>query len=424
MKQLPPAIPQPASPEPPEWEHPLVGSKYLRLLERQVKALRDENPHGNQKLFLDDVFLLSLLAFYNPTLRSLRMFEDFSRTRQAAKHLSIRRVCKSTLSDFHKLADPTRLEPLLQALRQELSARKAIDAPDDLQTLLKRTIAVDGTFLTALADVAWAVVSRNQKSRRARYRARIDCRLAVETFLPEAFVIPDPGESETTSAARHVEPGNLYLYDRGFSGYRLINAHYEQDAAGNWRDKAQFVIRYKPAGGNAPELREAVEQPLSEEDRVAGVLSDRIGRFESSNPGRHGILPVTLREVLIETEENGAPSRLRLITNLTEVPAATIGLLYRRRWQIELFFRWLKSVTNFRHLISHTREGMLTQLYVTLIGVLLMYLHTGYRPSKYLFGLLSTGASLEELLPILRERERQCERDRVSAAKRRSAKKD
>jgi formate-dependent nitrite reductase membrane component NrfD len=64
----------------------------------------------------------------------------------------------------------------------------------------------------------------------------------------------------------------------------------------------------------------------------------------------------------------------------------------------------------------------LTELYVTLISVLLMFLHTGYLPSKYLFSLLATGASLDKLLPILRNRERERDLARQSTA-RRAAKK-
>jgi hypothetical protein len=86
-----------------------------------------------------------------------------------------------------------------------------------------------------------------------------------------------------------------------------------------------------------------------------------------------------------------------------------------------LFFKWLKSYANFNHLISHSREGVLLSFYVAVIGVLLMYLHTGFRPSKYatvLLGLAAQGATVEEILPILRERERQCEVARQSAARR------
>ncbi|MBY0589621.1 IS4 family transposase, partial [bacterium] len=65
--------------------------------------------------------------------------------------------------------------------------------------------------------------------------------------------------------------------------------------------------------------------------------------------------------------------------------------------------------------------------YVVLIGMMLMYLHIDGRPSKYLFNMLQIvsqgGASLEEILPILRERERQCEVARRSAALRRAKKK-
>ena len=95
---------------------------------------------------------------------------------------------------------------------------------------------------------------------------------------------------------------------------------------------------------------------------------------------------------------------------------------YGQRWQVELFFRWLKSYANFGHLISHSRGGVEMHFYVTIIAVLLMYLHTGYRPSKYLFALLGQvaagAATLDEILPILRERERQRELAHRSAARR------
>jgi hypothetical protein len=129
------------------------------------------------------------------------------------------------------------------------------------------------------------------------------------------------------NSSRVIQAGFLYVYDRGYSGFELINSHDEADptAKSGWSDKAQFVIRYKPAGANSPSLEDALDQPLSQADRDAGVVSDRVGYFRSSSPGRHVILPVLLREVLIATTENGKPSTLRLITNLTDVSATTIG---------------------------------------------------------------------------------------------------
>jgi hypothetical protein len=118
-----------SSDQPPtrNWPEALVGAKYLGLLEKEVQGLRDRNPHGNRDLFLDDVFVLSLLAFHNPTLRSLRILEDISQSTQAQRQLTVDRIPRSTLSDFHKLADPERLQPIVEALRQRIPESPSIN---------------------------------------------------------------------------------------------------------------------------------------------------------------------------------------------------------------------------------------------------------------------------------------------------------
>jgi hypothetical protein len=254
----------------------------------------------------------------------------------------------------------------------------------------------------------------------------LDAHLNVSTWLPEAIVVPDPGQSEADSAIEHLQAGCIYLYDRGYMSFALVKAHYRQTEDDTVADSF-FVVRFKPEGGNSPKLQELVDRPLTSEDCAAGIISDRVGHFTSKNAHRAGISKTVVREVIIPYEENGEKKTLRIITNLLDVSAKTIALLYQYRWQVELFFRWFKSFGNFSHLISHGREGVLTHLYVTIIAVLLMYLHTGYRPSKYMFALVGQvamgAATLDEIMPILRERERRSELDRQSAARRREKKK-
>jgi len=165
---------------------------------------------------------------------------------------------------------------------------------------------------------------------------------------------------------------------------------------------------------------------LTDDDRAASVVRDRIVRLNSEKSRFLGLQNVTLREVVIEFEEDGEIKTLHLLTNMSDVSAAVIGQLYRYRWQVELFFRWLKCYGNFRHLISQTKEGMQLNLYVAIIGIMLMYLQTGFRPSTYMFAMMSMvatgGATLDDITPILRERERQCARERASR-QRRDAKK-
>lgn len=329
----------------------------MRLLQKQLDGLRSEATHGNQKLFLDDVFVAYLLAYFNPSIRSLRTIEDLSQTRQAQKHLSIAKMCKSTLSDFNKLVDPTRLTPIVEALRSQL-ARKRVVQPtgvnDDLHSLLQRTIAVDGTFLPAVADVAWAIAGSNNHGAR-RHRARLDAQVNVLTWLPEVLVAPEPGQSEADSGIEHLQAGRISVYDRGYMSLALLKAHLQ-------KPDSNFVVRFKAEASNASPLEITFENELTDEDQEAGVRSDRVGRFATDSAEQAGIADAVFREVAVEFEDQGKTKTLRLITDLMEVSASTVATLYRWRWQVELFFRWLKSLANFSHLISHSRDGVLTHL--------------------------------------------------------------
>lgn len=408
---------RPAQETLPLWPEKVEAGALVRKLDHYVRSLRAEDAHGNRSLFLDDVFVAYLLAFFNPTMRSLRAIEDFSGTRQAQRYLAIKRIPKSTLSDFNRLADPQRLETIIAELRAALQRKyPGSSRKDDALGVLKKVIAVDGTYLSAVADVAWAVGLRNQHDK--RYRARIDVHVDTATWIPEHIAVPEPGEGEAARAAKAVTPDAIHVYDRAYGSFELLLAHYQREDE-TLRATSEFVLRAKK---KHLLLNVTEERELTAEQRAQGLVSDRIGSFKGS-PGHHAPqFPV--REVILAGEDG---EEVRLLTNLLDVEADIIGLLYRQRWQIELFFRWLKCYANFDHLISHRKEGVLLHFYVAMIGAILMYLHTGYRPSKYalnLLGMLAQGGvdTLESILPILRERERQCERDRQSAARRRAKK--
>jgi hypothetical protein len=412
----------PSHPNLPEWPETVLRGSLIKKLEKHVEKLRATNEHGNRKLFLDDVFVAYLLVFFNPTIRTLRTIEDFSQTRQAQKHISIPKLCRTTLSDFNKIADPTRLGPVIEVLRTELS-RKCVGGrlPDELHALNKKILAVDGTFLAAASDVAWAVCSRNQRAGQA-YRARFDWQVDIATFLPEVVVVPEPKESESESAARNIVADSISIYDRGFVSFHLFAAYYQFDTKTNEPQSiANFVVRLKKAaqGSPTPTLEEVEARPLSAVAIEAGIQSDRIVRLPGLRADKK--VCVLLREVVLLGSDG---EEVRLLTNLLSQEAHIIALLYRYRWQVELFFKWLKSFANFNHMISHSSQGILLNFYVVIIGMLLMYLHTGYRPSKYAMAMMSTvvahGRSLDEIMPILAERERQCEVARRSAKRRRA----
>jgi hypothetical protein len=74
----------------------VVGGKSVTLLDKRVRSLRDESTFGNRELFLDDALVLLQRAVLNASLRSMRTFEDLSRTRPGQKVLSVMEVCRGT----------------------------------------------------------------------------------------------------------------------------------------------------------------------------------------------------------------------------------------------------------------------------------------------------------------------------------------
>jgi hypothetical protein len=382
----------------PNWPEQITGGKYIRILEKYSQSLRNTDAHGNRRLFLDDVVIAHLLAFFNPTLRSLRTIEDFSQTRQAQRHLSVRRLCKSTLSDFHRVADPVLLSPIIERLKSVAAAKGLRPTPAGLPETLGQVLAVDGSFFTVAADVAWAVAHRNNRGEKYAC-VRLDMHLDVATWLPQVVDVSGIETSEAESAAASITPGAIHVYDRGIFSFDLLERQHKAEAF--------FVHRLREPGPRCPKFSGETPRPLTAEDEAAGVLSDTLGRMAGSENRRAP--DILLREVIVQSpDEPGGV--IRLLTNLLETEAWAIALLYRYRWQVELFFRWLKCFANFAHLISESRQGVLLSFYVAVIGVMLMYLHTGAKPSKYAFsllGLVANGAStLEEIAPILAERER------------------
>ena len=400
----------------PIWPEAVIGGKYVRSLETLLRALRPEDAHGNRILHLDDVLVCYLLAFFNPSIRSLRTVEDFSETQQAQRFLSVDRIPKSTLSDFQRIADSALLDPIV-ALLGDQAERQRAKPQSGLPRVLGQVLAVDGSFFAVAADVAWAFKHRGGNSPRGgrpRRAARLDVHLDVASWLPEVISIAD-GESEAAHAQAAIVPGAVHVYDRGIFSFELVAAH---SAAG-----AHFVHRIREPGPRTPRFEADEDLPLSDEDRAAGVLSDRLGHLAGSQ--HRTPPPQQFREIVIASP--GQPGdQVRLLTDLRDIPARVGSSILRDRWQVELFFRWLKSCGRFRGLWCEERSGILLQFYVALIAMLLMYLRTGLRPSKYALNLLgmvvSGAATWEEVRPIIAKRAREREMERARLASKRAQK--
>lgn len=198
----------------------------------------------------------------------------------------------------------------------------------------------------------WATFSADVYGAKAHvvYDPQADC--------PVYFAVTPARVNDITAAkAMPVEAGASYVYDLGYYDYGFWAA---LDAAG-----CRFVTRLKK---NTP-------LQLLQENTTAqngGILSDRIGllpgRLASS---RRNPLQKPVREIRVLSDSG---RELRIVTNDLQAPAAEIAELYRQRWQIELFFRWIKQTLRIEHFLGTSENAVRIQIAVALIAFLLLRL--------------------------------------------------
>jgi hypothetical protein len=377
-------------------EDQVVGRRFIRLIEAQLEHLHSQPCHGNRGFCYDELVIAHLLAFFNPGNDSLRKIEDIFSNKKIRSRFGIGRVPKSTLSDAQRVFDPELLKPIIESLRN----RAKIQPHDHrLDEVTRKIIAVDGTFFTVAPRIGWAVFNDSGKS-----HVRCHFQFNVLDGLPDRVTLTDGQKTEGSQLRANLRPDCFYVLDRGYQHYQLF--------ADIIKARSDFLVRVR----SSAHVETVEQRPLSASDQVAGIKSDRLIRI-GDRQDQLAELPV-LRAVEVQyTNRDGQAESMILVTNRQDLPASLIAILYQHRWQVELFFRWLKCTANFNHFFSETKEGMTLQVYVTMIGLLLIAIETGAKPSSYDFNLMS--AVVNGLVPIEEALEtaakRRAERARAAA---------
>ncbi|MCB9950716.1 MAG: IS4 family transposase [Gammaproteobacteria bacterium] len=362
----------------------LQGLKYFQLIDDLLAGLRGQatarDKAGNRQLFCDQYIALLLLYFFNPTVTSLRGLQKFTTLEKVQKLCGVKPTSLGSLSEAARVFDPAVLEPIIAQLAAQ--ARTSPSAmPPAQQAALAGLTAVDSSLLKALPRMAWALWQD------AEHRA-IKMHVAFGVFeqAPLEVAVTHGNGAEREQLRNMVQPGGFYVADRGYAN----NAMFREFDAQNVR----FLIRVQ----ENTTFEVQAEQPLSDADSQAGVVRDLLVRRLGTEK-HNRLLEEPLRIVEIRGTE---PDQVWILaTNARDLPAELIAVAYRYRWQIELFFRWLKCVLGCRHLLSHCESGVTLQVYAAVIASLLISLWTGSKPSKRTWEMLchyfSGWATLEEL---------------------------
>jgi len=405
----PPPIPAEALPE--DRERALCAvSRRGGLIGEHLARLGTLPAHGNRTLHADQLFLGLLLAFFDPLARSLRRIEDHG---DFGGRLDLPRLARSTTADALAVFDPACLKPIIDDLRGRVPHLAHADT--DLSGITRRIIAADGTYLNTLADVAWALRHTKSNGRR-QGQVRANVQMDTASWTPQVVTISgDDGVSEPGAFAPDLLAGVLYVFDRNFLDFVFLN---ELLARGN-----DFVLRVRD---NAPAVQVLETLPLTAADMEAGVIADEIVELTGRAPPAGRFRRVTI----VAVNRRGEPETIRLLSSLADpniAAARVIGAIYRQRWQIELFFKWLKTWARMDHLLSTSRRGITFQFYVAVIGVLMMYVQSGRRVSIYALaalGRLARGqCTLDQAMSVIAKRERERDLNRARQARRRARKK-
>ena len=170
-----------------------------------------------------------------------------------------------------------------------------------------------------------------------------------------ATVTPDNVNDITPAKTFEIEPGATYVFDLAYYDF------------GWWHElhtsNCRFVTRLKKHS----KLSDCRDRPIKD---GSNIVSDRIG-YLSKRVFKHKPNPFAdpVREICLRRDDN---KMLRLVTNDLKAPAEEIADLYKQRWQIELFFKWVKQNLKIKRFLGTSQNAVRTQLFVALIAFMIL----------------------------------------------------
>lgn len=321
-----------------------------------------------------------VMAFAQLTWReSLRDIETCL-SAQAAKlyHMGLRQaVARSTLADANESRDWRIWADFAQVL---IRRARRLYAAETLGIELSNTVyALDSTTIDLCLSVfPWAHFRATKAA--VKMHTLLDLRGSIPSFIH----ISD-GKLHDVNALDLLlpEPGAFYVMDRGYLDFARLHV---LDQAG-----AFFVTRAK-SNMDARRIYSA------KSDRTSGVICDQtiaLNGFYS-----HRDYPAHLRRIRFKDPETG--KTLVFLTNNTALPALTICALYKSRWQVELFFKWIKQHLRIKRFYGTSENAVKTQIWIAVsIYVLVAIVRKELQLDASLYSLLQIlSVTVFEKMPL------------------------
>jgi hypothetical protein len=317
--------------------------QYGKISSLKNKVSKYNSDKGTSKFNCFAIFVIMIACQFLKRDKLREIQDTFEVNSNCMYHLGLKSVKRSSLADALKTRNHIVFEEHFYTLLDELKSNNKRKYRKQIKILDSTTIGLCKTIFE------WAKF-RSTKSG-IKIHIMFDDRLSV----PIHAIMSKVKDHDVKIAKRFdIEKNQIYVFDRGYNDY---NYFYEIH-----RNKAFFITKLKK---NA--RFRVLKKKLT--GNKYGVISERIIKIIGTNKDSYN---EPLR--LIEYYDKETDKRLKFVTNNFKMKAQDVADIYKRRWQIELFFKWLKGHFKVKKFLSTSENGVKIQIWCALIAYILLML--------------------------------------------------
>ncbi len=330
-----------------------------------------------RRLILIYTFAGMIPGFFKPLRGVASLHDNFL----AKLFVGLNSWSRTGLSDANKRVPYTVFKEIYEILSKQVNNSFSLPNLDKEFGDFK---IFDSTYLQlCLKLVSWG---KPQNQRLGKGQIKLSMRIDDGGIIPTIINI----DSNSTHDDVHFEilitwdkSGFTYLFDRGF---RRIKTLVDIQKSNNF-----FITRWN----QSVSVEVLKNLPLCKERRGhIEVISDqkvRLGKLKNRSA-------VLFRLITVISYLDKEPKKLYFLTNRFDLCPFDVAEIYRQRWQIEIFFKWLKSQLKIDRLISYSENGVYSQIFITLIFNLLLAIYHQNRKLNWKLGINTQRALMNELI--------------------------
>ena len=359
----------------------LIPEEHLAFLAVETKVDQQVKKLSGSVIF--KIILFSMLGSHKVSLRVMESILQSATFRQFAqndavdaKYNSIRdRICTINVEFFKQL-----FESIFELYNKELKEEKAITK-------------ADSTYVSIAAKlVTWSM----QNGTSIHGPKHVKYSVALKGSLPCSVCVFNEGKflSENLALSELIENSiglkeSIVVFDRGLEARKSFEKFTEKEIYFVGRSNPKYYCK-------APQSNPL---PIKSEESTLTIIKDEIGFLRAHD---NKVTKRKYRMVSAVIDKTSEP--ICFVTNLLDEDAYVIAAIYKQRWEIEVFFKFIKQHLNVKHLISHQKNGIQVMLYMTMITAILILVFKklnkidGYKIAKLKFEIQLDNLLIKEIV--------------------------